>query len=69
MEHDFVVENHGSLWLLQPLTGAANEWLDDTAPEDAIFYNTALAIEPRYVAGVLQAVDEAGYEVAAGYNV
>lgn len=54
------LENHGSIILMRPLDAAARAWLQQTAPEDAQFMGDALAIEPRYVEGVLAAFREAG---------
>lgn len=58
------LENHGSIWLLRPLDAAAREWLRETAPEEAQFMSDALAIEPRYVDGVVEAFTDAGGEVS-----
>ena len=30
---DFTVESHGSIFLLQPLTSAAQTWVDENIPE------------------------------------
>jgi hypothetical protein len=57
------LENHGSIWLLRPLDGAAREWLNETAPSDAQFFGDALVIEPRYVPGVIEAFTSAGGEL------
>lgn len=54
------LENHGSIWLLRPLDNAAKEWLSETAPSDAQFFGDALAIEPRYVDGVVDAFTSVG---------
>lgn len=60
---DLRVENHGSLMLVRPLTDAGKEWLKETAPDDAQFMGAAMAVEPRYVGGVIYAAIEAGLEV------
>lgn len=57
------LENHGSIILMRPLDDAARTWLRETAPEDAQFMGDALAIEPRYVEGVLEAFRDAGGQV------
>ena len=46
---DFTVENHGSIFLLQPLTSAAQTWVDENIPEDAQYFGTAVAVEHRYI--------------------
>lgn len=57
----FQTENHGSVWLIRPLTDSAHEWLQATAPEDANFLGSALVVEPRYVMDVMDAAEEAGF--------
>ena len=61
---DIRIEHHGSTVLLQPQNSRAADWLTATAPEDAQFFGYALAVEPRYVDGVVEAATEAGLEVA-----
>lgn len=57
---DFCLEWHGSLFLLRPMTDRGRAWLADTAPDDAQFMGDAMAIEPRYVEGVVCAAFDAG---------
>ena len=45
---DVVVENHGSVFLFQPLTAAAEAWIAEHVSDDAIRYAGALVVEPRY---------------------
>jgi hypothetical protein len=61
---DLRIENHFSLFLVRPLTEAGEQWLTDTAPEDAQFLGNAMAVEPRYVQGVIDAAQNDGLEVA-----
>ena len=60
MRADFRLENHGSLFLVRPLTKSGEEFLTQTAPEDAQFMGNAMAVEPRYVEGVCEAIAEYG---------
>jgi hypothetical protein len=48
MNADFAVENHGSIFLLQPLTPEAQVWIDEFIPEDAQYLGSAVAVEHRY---------------------
>lgn len=57
---DFTIENHGSLFCIRPRNPEAVKWLRDTCPEDAQFLGNGMAVEPRYLDGVLNAIDEAG---------
>lgn len=59
----FQVENHGSICLIRPLSSRAAKWLRETAPEEAQFLGKALAVEPRYVYSVTEAIDAAGGKV------
>lgn len=58
------LENHGSIWLLRPLDVKAQEWLRETAPDEAQFMGDAMAIERRYVQGVIDAFEADGGEVS-----
>lgn len=59
----FRLENHGSLWLVCPLSKRAVNWLTETAPEGASFLGRNLAVEPRYVHTVVDAISAAGGKV------
>ena len=48
-------ENFGTVGLFVPEDQGARDWLTDTAPEDAQFLGDCLAVEPRYIDGVLDA--------------
>ncbi len=60
---DFTLENHLSIVLIRPNTLDAEQWLRDTAPDDAQFWCGALAIEPRYVGNVASAAQRAGFTI------
>lgn len=46
---DVRVENHGSLYVFQPLTAAAREWVDEhVALEGWQWIGGGFAVEPRY---------------------
>ena len=62
--NDFTVENHGSIFLLQPLTDAAHAWVADHIPDDAQTIGTAIAGEHRYIAAIVAGIREDGLEVA-----
>ena len=44
-EPDFVVENHGSIFLLQPLSPAANSWVEENLPENHQTSGSAVVVE------------------------
>ena len=58
-ELDFKLENHGSLFLLQPLTSPAKEWMNQNLPVDSPetqFWTDAIVIEPRYVPAIVDGI-------------
>lgn len=57
---DYSVTNHGSIWLIQPLTESAEEWFADNLPEDAPMLGNAYAAEPRYVGDIIMGAQNAG---------
>ena len=60
---DFQLTDHGSIWLLNPVTKAAQEWVADNIPDDAQRHGNAVAIEPRYVDNIVEGVSGAGLRV------
>jgi hypothetical protein len=61
MNPDVVASCHGSLWLLYPTTDAAREWL--LAHTDGLWHGDALAVEWRYVSGLVTGLRDAGFTV------
>jgi len=58
-ELDFQLENHGSLFLLRPLTSAATEWMRENLPVDSPetqFWGEAIVIEPRYLEPIVDGI-------------
>src|SRR5271163_385414 len=56
---DFVLENHGSLFLLRPLCSAAKEWMNEHLPVDSPetqFWGEAIVIEPRYLEPIVDGI-------------
>ena len=63
MKRDLRVYGAGSVYLVYPVSEAGKKWLEETAPEDAQFLGDAMAVEHRYIAGVVEAAREAGLEM------
>jgi hypothetical protein len=53
---DFVVENHGSVFLLRPVTPAANSWVDEHLPEDRMTFGGAIVVEHRYIWAIIEGI-------------
>jgi hypothetical protein len=63
---DILVEDHGTVALLRPLTKRGAFWLhDNVCSEPWQWMGPALAAEPRLVPQVLNGAVEAGLRVAA----
>lgn len=60
---DFSVSNHGTIFLLQPLTAAANEWIEQNLSEDRQTFGTAVAIEHRFILDVVDGIRNNGLRV------
>jgi hypothetical protein len=56
--------DHGSVWLCEPLTPAAHDWVETHIPGDAQWFGASFfAIEPRYVWDIVDGMTGAGSEV------
>ena len=60
---DFVVENHGSIFLLQPVSPAGNDWVKENLPEDRLTFGGAVVVEHRYIADIVRGAMADGMEV------
>ena len=58
-----LVYDLGSICLLRPVTDAAREWLDENVDPDAQWLGAAVAIELRYVAPIVDAMQDEGLVV------
>lgn len=61
--YDFEVTGQGTVYLLQPKTVAAYEWIDEHIPIDAQRLGDAVAVEHRYLGEVVSGICEDGLEV------
>jgi hypothetical protein len=51
--YDLHVEDHGSVWLLRPLTEGAQAWIGENLPEDRQEFAGAVVVEARYVIDII----------------
>ncbi len=58
---DFLFEDHGTLYLIHPVTPEGDIWVHETAPEDAFWFGGALVVEHHYVGDVLLAIMGSGH--------
>ena len=60
---DFRCENHGSIFLLYPLSQSARSWVEENLQSDAQWFGNAVAIERRYIWPILEGVRNDGLAV------
>jgi hypothetical protein len=53
---DFLVENHGTIFLLQPLTPAARLWIDEHLPPDHLTFGPAVCVEHRFIRDIVTGI-------------
>lgn len=58
---DYTIENHGSLFLVRPHSIDAKAWLVEHT--DGQWFGGALAVEPRYIAGLAEGLIGDGFSV------
>lgn len=63
IDPDFAVQGEGSVYLLQPLTPAATEWIESNLPTDRTMFGSAVVVEWRYIAGIVHGIKGAGLAV------
>lgn len=59
-QRDFVVEDHGCIFLLQPLTPFAREWVEENIPEESLKWAGATVVEYHDIRDVLMKITDAG---------
>jgi hypothetical protein len=57
---DFVLRYPRPIWLFTPLTPAASQFLSENIKEAAQYFGDSLAVEHRYVEGLLLVLAEHG---------
>jgi hypothetical protein len=50
---DFLVSNHGSIFLLHPRTRAAVEWCEEHLPPEALEGEDFVVVEHRYIRDIV----------------
>jgi len=64
---DFTVENHGSIFLLQPQNKKAIDWVDEHIGHGNGFqpYSPAIVVEHHYIADIVAGIRNDGWLVSA----
>lgn len=60
---DFLVENHGTVYLLRALTPAAKSWIEENLSEDRQTFGSATVVEHRYIADIVRGAQADGLVV------
>ena len=61
---DLIFENHGSLFLIRPVSSAGQSWLDENVgDENTLTFGDAVVCEPRFAPDVYRGAIEAGLAV------
>jgi predicted Zn-dependent protease len=62
---DFTVENHGSIFLVQPQNKQAIDWVDQHIGQDNGYqpYFPAVVVEHRYIADIVAGIQNDGLAV------
>lgn len=61
---DFTVQNEGTIYLLRAISIAAQEWVADHIPDDAMRWtDNGIVIEQRYITDILDGIRADGLEV------
>lgn len=59
---DFLCENHGSIFLLRPLTPSATSWIEEHIGQDNGYqpYFPTVVVEHRYIADIVAGIQNDG---------
>jgi len=63
-EFDFRCENHGSIFLLHPLSESAKSWVEENLASDAQWFGDAVVVEHNYIWAILEGIQNDGLVVA-----
>jgi hypothetical protein len=64
VQSDVRIENHGSLFIFQPLTPAAQAWIEDNVSDESTWWGGGLIVEPRYARDLAAGMLANGLRVA-----
>ncbi len=67
IQPDFAVENHGSIFLLKPLTPSATAWVEEHIGQENGYqpYFPTVVVEPRYIANIVAGIQNDGSAVSS----
>jgi hypothetical protein len=62
-EIDFVIQNHGSIFLFDPQNTEAENHLRENVSGEALWFGGALVVEPRYAGALAAALEAEGFHI------
>lgn len=61
MQADVLVENHGSVCMVTPMSPTARKWVDENVqPESWQWLGASFACEPRYLPSLIDGMQDEG---------
>jgi hypothetical protein len=60
---DFLIADHGSIFLLQPISDRALAWIHEHLPPDAPRFGSSVVVEHRFVADIVTGIRDDGLVV------
>ena len=63
---DFFCENHGSIFLLRPISPAAFAWIEEHLPPDRVTFGNAVAVDHRCIWAIIVGIQDDGLVVTRG---
>jgi hypothetical protein len=60
---DFLIVDHGTLYLLYPNTRRARQWVKENLPPDRMQYADASVVEPRYIDDITDGIRAADLDI------
>lgn len=60
---DFILEDHGSIAVLTPVSDEAEDWVLAYLPEDAQQWGRGVVIEPRYLPPIIEGIEGDGLTI------
>ena len=66
IQPDFAVENHGSIFLLKPLTPSATSWIEEHIGQENGYQPNfpTVVVEHRYIADIIAGIQNGGLAVS-----
>jgi hypothetical protein len=64
MTADYAVENHGSIFIVQPQTAEARAHLEAHVSAEAQWFAGGVAVEHRYIVDLVAQLQDDGFEVS-----